>query len=105
MDILSAKIIMGKKVESDLATYMQQNEEELRQKFIKIYPWIKLEANGNGRISRVEEDIQILARALIRLMEEQKRLEGIKFTKDEDPLEILRKYITSLEKEHKERMA
>jgi len=104
MDILSAKIIMGKKVESDLATYMQQNEEELRQKFIKVYPFIKLESNGNGRVTRIEEMVNVMAQALARVISKELKEQGVMFRTDEDPIEILQKYVTSLEKRHKERM-
>jgi hypothetical protein len=88
MDLLFAKIIMGKKVESDLATYIQQNTEELQQKFIKVYLLIRLGSNGNGRVTRIEEIVNAIAQALVRAISKELKEQEVMFRMDEDPSHI-----------------
>jgi hypothetical protein len=66
MDLLSAKLILGKQISSDLLTYFLTEEDTLKKRFMKAYPYIRIAKNGD-RISKAEEDLK-LYRKLFRKM-------------------------------------
>lgn len=68
MDLLSAKLIMGKRISSDLLTYFITEEETLKKRYMKSYPFIRLAKNGD-RISDAEKELELLRRTLRRIID------------------------------------
>jgi hypothetical protein len=55
-----------------------------------------LESNGNGRASRIEEKVDIIAHALTRVIKELKA-QGLSAIVGEDPMELLQRYAAFVE--------
>jgi len=68
MDLLSAKLIMGKRISADLLTYFITEEETLKRRYMKAYPCIRLAKNGD-RVSAAEKELELLRRALRRVID------------------------------------
>ncbi|TRZ50159.1 MAG: hypothetical protein D4S01_07175 [Dehalococcoidia bacterium] len=66
MDLLSAKLVLGKRISSDLLTYFLTEQETLKRRYIKAYPYFQLARNGD-RISEAEMQLKMY-RKLFRKM-------------------------------------
>ena len=66
MDLLSAKLVLGKRISSDLLTYFLTEQETLKRRYIKAYPYFQLARNGD-RISEAEQQLKMY-RTLFRKM-------------------------------------
>jgi hypothetical protein len=51
-----------------------------------------LESNGNGRASRIEEKVDIIAHALTRVIIKELKAQGLSAIVGEDPMELLQRY-------------
>ena len=68
-DEISAKMIVGKRVGNDMLTYFLTDEETLRNKYRKAYPYIRLAENGD-RISKTEKELQMYKAVLAKMARE-----------------------------------
>jgi hypothetical protein len=68
MDLLSAKLIMGKQISSDLLTYFMTEQETLKRSYMKAYPYIRLARNGD-RLSEAEKELELIRKALRRVID------------------------------------
>ena len=66
------KILTFKSVPPDMLTYFL-DREDLRDYWKRVVDFLSLEPQANGRIGSLQEDMQLLARALIKLIEQEKR--------------------------------
>ena len=68
----NARMMIGKAVSKDILTYV--NGVNLAKDFLKVSNVLKLKAvQANGRIGSMEEMVQLLARALMKMIEQEKR--------------------------------
>ena len=86
MDLMSAKLILGKSVSADLLTYLIQTEETLRDRFKKAYPYIRLVENGD-RLNKAEKELEMYKAVLAKMVREALK-EISPDMKDEDVLAL-----------------
>ena len=94
------KTIIGKKIPITDSTYLQTLKRNAFEKYQKAYPIFLSPvaySNGNGKVTKVQDDMTILARALTRLIQEQKQIEGLSLMTHEDTMDFLRTWVTTEE--------
>ena len=68
----NARMMIGKAVSKDILTYV--NGVNLAKDFLKVSNVLRLKSvQANGRIGSMEEMVQLLARALMKMIEQEKR--------------------------------
>jgi site-specific recombinase XerD len=90
------KILSFKAVDKAMLTYFL-DREDLRTSWEKVIQALPLENKTNGRITQVQDDMAILARALGRLIQEQKKIEGLSLMTHEATMDFLRSYAVAEE--------
>jgi len=105
INIWSAKLMCGKSIPKDIETYI--NGIQLKEDFAKISNILRLR-KANGRISNVEAIVNKVLEVQARMIKEQLKKEGVMMFKPNEeltPLEIIERYLASIEKEKEEKMA
>lgn len=90
MDLLSAKLILGKRISSDLLTYFLTEQETLKRRYMKSYPYIRLARNGD-RISQAEEDLNMYRKLFRKMIIDSGLLQDINENLSDD--DVLRLYL------------
>lgn len=90
MDLLSAKLILGKRISSDLLTYFLTEQETLKRRYMKAYPYIRLVRNGD-RISKAEEDLRMYRKLFRKMIIDSGLLKDI--SEDLSDEDVLRLYL------------
>ena len=101
----NAKMMCGKAVEKSVETYI--NGVQLKEGFRKVSNVLRLR-KANGRISNVETMVNQIAEAFARVLKEQLKKDGVMLFKPNEELtsmEIIQRYLMTLEKEKEVKMA
>ena len=90
MDLLSAKLILGKQISSDLLTYFLTEQETLQRRYMKAYPYIRIAKNGD-RISKAEEELTMYRKLFRKMIIDSGLLKDI--SEDLSDEDVLRLYL------------
>jgi len=90
MDLLSAKLIMGKRISSDLLTYFITEGDTIKRRYTKAYPYIRLARNGD-RISQAEEQLNMYRKLFRKMIIDSGLLQDI--NEDLSDEDVLRLYL------------